>query len=90
MALLSNPTLTGLPSNRDSSLVSDVYSELTVGVLVDTLLRKDQRDASDVDGSGAINSSDATLILAYLDYLYNEGSLDYESWITADQPRYDN
>lgn len=87
MALLGNPSLTGMVTTFDSEIALNVYADILSGALVNNILSREQRTAMDVNKDGVYD--DSTSIKAYVAYLYNEGSMSYEDWANADKPRYD-
>lgn len=88
MALLGNPSLTGMVTTFDSEIAIDVYTDIQSGALVNNILSREQRTAMDVNKDGIYD--DSTFIRTYIAYLYNEGSMSYEDWVNAGKPRYDS
>jgi hypothetical protein len=49
MALLGNPSLTGMVTTFDSEMAIDVYTDIQSGALVNNILSQEQRTAMDVN-----------------------------------------
>ena len=89
MALLGNPSLSGAVTVLDASMTGSVYAAKQGGSLINNLVTREQRTAMDVNGDGAYDTSDAAMILEYVKYRYNEGSMDCADWLAAGRPSYD-
>lgn len=89
MALLGNPSLSGAVTVLDASMTGSVYAAKQGGSLINNLVTREQRTAMDVNGDGLYDTSDAAMILEYVKYRYNEGSMDCADWLAAGRPSYD-
>lgn len=89
MALLGNPSLSGAVTVLDASMTGAVYADKQGGSLINNLVTREQRTAMDVNGDGAYDTSDSAMILEYVKYRYNEGSMDCADWLAAGRPSYD-
>ena len=68
MALLGNPSLTGMVTTFDSEIAIDVYTDIQSGALVNNILSREQRTAMDVNKDGIYD--DSTFIRTYIAYYH--------------------